>query len=313
MIGLFQPEIGRRLSGHPITDKLVMAVNFANQDDPAASGSVVAWIPEDSGVAGPGTYLQASVAYAIGTNRYGRWVGFDSATLNSFLEWTRSDFIPTSGGLTVLLLYEKGDGSNRASVAFNVDTSTPASYCHATLPYADGVVYFAYGGNTAGVTRLDVSGLSFTTADRWVFSKGGRGMEVWQNGILRGSNGVNPTRTATPTSPFKLGAKSTDAFFSDVAHYNLFAMWGRQLTQDEILMVSADPYMLWEQSSDVGTLALLSAAAGSVAGGAAHPVGIITQLMPMSIPGRRYGSFAGKAGGVVTGKPWLYYATMRAA
>ena len=32
MIGQSQPEAGRRLSGHPINDKLVMAVNFASTD-----------------------------------------------------------------------------------------------------------------------------------------------------------------------------------------------------------------------------------------------------------------------------------------
>jgi hypothetical protein len=34
----------------------------------------------------------------------------------------------------------------------------------------------------------------------------------------------------------------------------------------------------------------------AAAGGGAHPVGVLTQLAPAGIPGRRYGSFAGKAG-----------------
>jgi len=35
--------------------------------------------------------------------------------------------------------------------------------------------------------------------------------------------------------------------------------------------------------------------AGKVGSGT-HPVGVLTQLSPMGLPGRRYGSFAGKAG-----------------
>ena len=82
MIGLFQPEIGRRLSGHPITDKLVMAVNFEHVDIAAASAATP-MIPEDTGIAGPGSYVSANVTYTQGVNRYGKWAGFSGASLSS--------------------------------------------------------------------------------------------------------------------------------------------------------------------------------------------------------------------------------------
>ena len=75
MIGQFQPEIGRRLSGHPINDKLVMAVNFASTD-PIVTLAGVPKIQEDTGIAGPGSYTSGNVTYTQGRNRYGRWAGF---------------------------------------------------------------------------------------------------------------------------------------------------------------------------------------------------------------------------------------------
>lgn len=247
MIGQVQPEVGRRLSGHPITDKLVMAVNFSKPDAIATLAGIYDF-PEDSGVAGPGSYVSANVTYVQGLNRYGYWAGFSGAALNSKFSWPRSDFLPTSQGCTVLILYEKADSTNRASYAFTLDmlfASEGTARCAAHLPFSDGTVYWDFGGVTAGSTRVSAASLTFG-ADRWVFSTGSRGMEIWQNGLLRASNGANPTRTASAATSFVLGARVSDAVFSDIAHYNVFALWARQLTGDEILMVSADPYMLWE-------------------------------------------------------------------
>ena len=244
MIGQFQPEIGHRLSGHPINDKLVMAVNFASTD-PIVTLAGVPKISEDTGISGPGSYVSGNVTYTQGRNRYGRWAGFGGAALNSKFDWPRSDFVPTSQGCTVLMLYEKGDATARASVAFCVNLAgTGASTINALVPWVDGTVYWDFGGVSAGTSRLSVAGLSFGL-DAWVFSTGARGMEMWQNGLLRGSNGGNTTRTASAATAFVLGAKTSDAIFSDIAHYNLFCMWARQLTADEILMVSFDPFMLW--------------------------------------------------------------------
>ena len=299
MIGLPQPEHGRVITGHPIARALVMAVNFAKVDAQVGS-SVVTIIPEDTGVAGPGSYLNASVVYARGINRYGQWAGFGAAALGSQFIWSRSDFLPTSGGFTALMIHEKADGTNRASITWGLDTATEAQYCHAAMPYSDGVVYFAYGGNAAGSTRLDVSGLTFG-ADRWVFSKGARGMECWQNGILRGSNAANPSRTQSVTTDFTLGSKQAQVLFSDVSHFNMFAIWQRQLTKDEILMVSHDPYMLWDEVA-VGPERAIRATLSAPLGGG-HPVGKITQLMPYALPGQRYGSFAGRVGQATARRP----------
>ena len=143
------------------------------------------------------------------------------------------------------MLYEKADGTNRAACAFSINVSgNPTSLIVGQAPWSDGKAYFAYGGAGAGNIIGTASTITFG-ADRWVFSTGPRGMEIWQNGIKLASNSDNPTRTADGAPPFVLGASSPSAIFSDIAHYNLFCMWARQLTADEILMVSFDPYMLW--------------------------------------------------------------------
>jgi hypothetical protein len=249
MIGLLQPEIGRRLSSHPITDKLVMAVNF-HRDKDAGAGSSIVVIPEDSGVAGDGTWTRSLVGYEDGVNVLGTWAGFINAGANNQFLWARSDFVPTSN-VTVLTVYEKSDGTLRNGTTWGLNT--PALYsaqCTATLPWGDGIAYWHFGGNTVGVNALETSGLTWTGVNRWVHTAGPRGMELWQNGIKVNSNAANPTRTQDNGIPFSLGARSNGSgISSDIAHFNVFAMWARQLTQDEIITVSWDPYMLWDSPS----------------------------------------------------------------
>jgi hypothetical protein len=273
MIGLLQPEVGRQLAGHPITRGLVMAVNFAAQSFDSLAGSVTVPIPEDTGVAGPGRWARGNVSYATGVNRYGNWVGFNNANTNSFLEWQRSDFVPTTA-VSILMLYEKADSTNRNCLAGSVDygLGSNTNSCNHHVPFSDGVVYFDWGGNTNGVTRVQVGGLTFS-ADRWVFTVGSRGMEIWQNGIKQASNGATPTRNKDATMPFKLGASiAGSGTLCDIAHWNVYAMWDRQLTTTEIVMVSADPYILWDLPSPF-TLTLTQALVpGSANAGGTRPV-----------------------------------------
>ena len=245
-IGVWQPEGGRRLSGHPITRGLVMAVNFASQSVDSGASSATVPIPEDTDIAGPGRWLRGNVAYATGINRFGRWVGFSAASSSSMLEWQRSDFVPSSGGVTILFLYEKADATNRASwvSGVNYGLSGVAYAINVHCPYSDGTVYWDFGGNGAP-NRCSVGGLTFG-ADVWIFNVGSRGQEIWQNGIKRASNANNPTRSVDNTMPFILGGgPSGSGQASDIAHYNIYCMWNRQLATEEIIALSADPYMLW--------------------------------------------------------------------
>lgn len=75
----------------------------------------------------------------------------------------------------------------------------------AHMPYTDGTVYFDFGGFSEGSTRLSVGGLTIKKHDVWAFTVGRRGMEIWQNGIRRASNGGTPTRTNTGGGAWGLG------------------------------------------------------------------------------------------------------------
>lgn len=137
-----------------------------------------------------------------GSGAQGPVIVHDATTDRTELVAASSALLPT-GDVTIVLGARKTDGTNRDSGAFGVDTATAAEYCAVKLPAADGTVYWDYGGTTGGTTRLTAAGLTFGD-DAWGFTVGARGMEIWQNGVLRASNSANPTRTAT-SAACKLG------------------------------------------------------------------------------------------------------------
>jgi len=200
---------------------------------------------DSSGVAGPGEYIPALTSLTNGVNQHGKFVEFTSAGTSHHIDWPRTPWMPT-GPITVSLLYEKTDATNRNTVAWGIDKqlASVTYQCHATMPFGDGTVYFEYGGN-GGANEVSVGGLTFG-ADHWAFTVGARGMEIWQNGFLRASNGNTPTRTNDPTHPFKLGANlSGTGFVADLARINVCCVWDRQLDTRELWTLNTDPYAPW--------------------------------------------------------------------
>lgn len=147
-----------------------------------------------------------------------------------------SSFMPT-GPCTVILGLKKRDATLRASGAFGVGTT--GSRLGAHVPYSDGIVYWQYGGDIGGLSMVTASGLTFGD-DIWAFTTGARGMEIWQNGILRASNTANPTRAAT-TETFALG-QNTQLDASDLVDYYLFYMYAKQLSPEAVQWVTAEPF-----------------------------------------------------------------------
>lgn len=154
----------------------------------------------------------------------------------------------TTLGLTALLLplanctlvlgYQKTDGTNRNSAAIGNNSGVNAGECDCLIPFGDGTVYWDWGGS-AGGQRVSVAGLTFGD-DVWVFTVGPREQAIYQNGISRASNGNNATRTdqAADTLLFgKLGATT-----SDLALYKFLWIYHRQLSVREIVDISAQPY-----------------------------------------------------------------------
>ena len=93
-------------------------------------------------------------------------------------------------GQTICVVRRKVDTTLRPSSLFGVeDVTYPNSLmcCGTHCPFSDGNVYWDYGFNS-GSNRLVVSGLTFTTqVERYIFTAGPRGSNVWQNGIKVGS------------------------------------------------------------------------------------------------------------------------------
>jgi hypothetical protein len=161
--------------------------------------------------------------------------------------WGPSVPLPT-GPASVVLHYRRLDTTNRASGAFgHGQTGGTASYLGCALPWSDGVVYWEYGGTTAGVTRLTVSGLTYGD-DVWAFTTGSRGMEIWQNGIRRAANGANPTRT---NANDYWGLFSHAIYASDHAESGCILLYNRQLELDEIQALTVDPWTPFRPSRRV--------------------------------------------------------------
>lgn len=154
------------------------------------------------------------------------------------------DIYSQSGGMTVALGYRKTDTTNRASTAFAVNLGGGGARTNVHLPYSDGGTYFDYGGNTEGVNRVSVGGLTFGN-NFWVFSTGPRGMEIWQDRILRAFNTANPTRGSSSADAV-LGDVTADASLtSDLAEWDYFAIWHRQLSSGEIVSLTDQPFQMF--------------------------------------------------------------------
>lgn len=135
-----------------------------------------------------------------------------------------------------VLGYQKTDAVNRGSTAFGTQTGT-TNTCDAYIPFSDAITYWDFGG-TGGGNRISVGGLTFGD-DIWAFTTGFRGMEIWQNGILRQSNANDSTRANTG-STFSLGKNNSQT--SDLARWKFLWVYHRQLTLKEIAEITRFPY-----------------------------------------------------------------------
>lgn len=120
-----------------------------------------------------------------------------------------------------------------------------ASRAGAHVPYTDGTVYFDFGGVTSGTTRLSVAGLTFSNNDVFVFTTGSRGMEIWQNGVLRASNASNPTRS-TGRVPWGIGSNGNAGVVARNTCVKLMAYAPKQITTAEIKSISNNPWQIFK-------------------------------------------------------------------
>jgi hypothetical protein len=149
---------------------------------------------------------------------------------------------PVTGACTVVLGLRKSDATLRPSAAFGTLSGSDADACGAHVPYSDGTVYWDYGGQVGGTSRLTVSGLTFGDDD-WAFGTGPAGMQIWQNGRLRASNAGTPTRVQG-SAAWVLGA-SVGIVASDLVSHLYCYLYARQLDGGSIQALRVNPYAVF--------------------------------------------------------------------
>lgn len=156
------------------------------------------------------------------------------------------------GASTMVMGYHKRDATNRSSGAFGSETVGARFGCH--LPFSDGTVYWDHAGSTAGTNRLTAPGLTFGD-DIWVLNAGARGMEIWQNGILRSSQAGWQAAIGIPGS-FSFGNYANAG--SDLGDYSFCYIYNRQLPQAACQEISRAPYQIIDAPRNV-TYSLMAA------------------------------------------------------
>ena len=144
--------------------------------------------------------------------------------------------LPTTE-VTVLIYQEKLDSTNRQTGAFGLAVSSTDDRLGAHLPWNDGTVYWDFGTTTSG--RLSASGLTFGR-NVWILNGGPRGMEIWQDGILRNSKAEVPPTRANTSDNFVVGNHTT--YRNDGVEVFCFCLWSRQLSQAQCRRLSFDPF-----------------------------------------------------------------------
>lgn len=141
-------------------------------------------------------------ALYFGSTFSGMDVGFHPSRESYDLDYPEYlNFATVTRGQTVLVIRRKVDTTARASSLFGVEDAgggiPTSARCGAHVPFSDGTVYWDYGNNT-GANRLTVAGLSFTTnVEKWIFTAGPRGSNIWRNGIKVAEQSTPLTRVVT--------------------------------------------------------------------------------------------------------------------
>ena len=139
---------------------------------------------------------------------------------------------------------------------------------------SSGNVYFDFGGATNGTTR--VSGTTNTSAGKtsvFLATTGPRGMRLFENGRLIGSNAASPVRTIDAALAFGLG--DCYAGTSGNSAYTLAVPWNVQLPDELAGSISANPWQIFAPAKRVlfapasaGSSALAAAGAAQAGGSA---------------------------------------------
>lgn len=223
------PNNARALPGHWMTPRHAFIPNQGGQLTDIVR-NVVATL---GGTQGATVWSPSMCRGYAGTAReHSATTDFDVLGLDTVL-------LPTTECTIVCGLQRVGSGATNAS-CWAVESTTVGQFCQAYIPFTDGVVYWDFGGETNGSTRVQIGGLTMGD-DIWVMTVGPREMATYQNGIVRVSSAINPTRSQGTTS-FQLGRAKAGSITSDLTKYRFLFIYHRQLRVDEILYITTSPF-----------------------------------------------------------------------
>lgn len=225
------PSSSKPIAGHPLCPRF----GFLFGD-----GAIIDIVSNVRGVSTgptPGTWSSSAArGYAGRAREHTGTTDYDVLGLDSVL-------LPTSN-CTIILGIQKtpaGDTTGRNAVAFGNETNTTGQFCAGYVPFTDQNVYWDFGGEVAGTTRLNFNATGLYSDDIWAFTTGPRGMEIYQNGVLRTSNAANPTRSQGNVN-FQIGRHKTGTIPSDLAKYKLLFIYHTQLTPKQCDDLARNPY-----------------------------------------------------------------------
>lgn len=236
--GTVKPPFGARVNpAHPFARGLLLAVPFNCPVE--VNGSfpdlrrLVLW-----GSVAPRTCQIGLAPTTVSTNEGLAFQGNTSGGASGALQ-LGADFVAATGA-TFCLIALKKTSSLPTQITFGMDTGGNTNHCACGVPWSDGTVYWDFGGNS-GANRLAVSGLTFNTgiADRWVFTAGPSGMQMWQNGKRVGNQTTAVTRVVNTANAVSLWPT-----FGPAANYpiNYFAAYDHQWDEAMCRWWSSEPY-----------------------------------------------------------------------
>jgi hypothetical protein len=150
--------------------------------------------------------------------------------------------IPTANDCTVVLSYRKLTETDNNAAVFGLAGGGTDRFDLFLKGY--GANYWDYGGTTNGYDRLIVAsaGITYTADNIWAVTVGPRGMEMFLNGLLIGSNGGTPTRTASTTAFTLFGGVGVSC---DTAECDFFRLYKTQLATSLLFWQAKEPYAMF--------------------------------------------------------------------
>ena len=177
-----------------------------------------------------------------GISKLGPGAQINNGSASPIVIASNSDDIFPLNRVTVAIIREKRDTTNRASSLFGYRTNT-TNTVNAAAPYSNGTLYWDYGTESG---RLQVAGQTWDTGvDNFIFLAGpNKGREVWRNGIRIGKSASTNARPSNTIS-CKLGA-SAAVWVSDSIFIYYFGVFDAEWSDDKIKSWFENPYQVFK-------------------------------------------------------------------